>query len=1748
MHPRNIVATFWGIALIFAFGDSTLYAQNSGVKVNRTVPNVQPPSPNLSFSENPSDAEISKARVFSEPLIRACWESSADENKALAAALVAFSNRTVSDDFSAIEQFIANYPKSPWRISLLVNLGIAQYKAGYFSKAMRTWEDAWAEGRTEPDPKMYNLANRALGELALMSARVGLSRRVEELIAESKWREIRGSTTELLTAAAEGLWLMNNKPEDALRCGPNAVEKLYAAKENSYTLDERIKDAKSTSKGTNLVQVRDLANTVGMKYQMAKRSPGAAIIVPSVAHWKVGHFSALTKKIDDKFVISDPAFGQDIFATQNAIDSEVTSYFLVPSGKLPEGWLPVTEVEGRNIWGKCSTSATDKKNTKECDEQTGGGCGSSCAMARYSIHLAVVSLHIEDTPLFYKPGRGPAINFKLAYSQRDPNPNTNPNYSNFGQKWTFDWLSFITDKPATLSANVDLYCRGGGIETHTGFNASTQSYNPELYSQSRLVRTGTNPISYEKRYTDGSKEIYDIPDGSASSERKVFLHKIIDAAGNVLILSYDSIYRIIAMTDALGQTTTLTYTGSDTKIKSIRDPFGRSASFEYNSNGQLAAITDMIGITSSFEYGTDLKAACIKKLTTPYGETRFDYGDATTDSQLGRTRWIEITDPNGGRERVEYSETKYPSDGLSGGVSSTLVPTGMGIYNGYLWARNTFYWGKKAMAEIGDGPWNYSSAEAYQKAHVYHWLHSTVYEESGGILESEKEPGTNNRIWYNYTGQGTYYLQGSSNNKTKIGRVIGGDTTHSGTTQLIQREYNSFGQKTKEIDPLGRTTVWQYDTNGIDLLNVYQVVSGTQQLLQSYGNYNAQHQPGTVTDAAGQTTTYTYDESGDVLTITRVRNGENEVTTYTYITDPNQAGYGKVATITGPVAGATTSYTYDDFGRVRTVTNPDGYTLTYTYDALNRQIKVEYPDGTIEQTVYTNLDPEWKSDRLGRWTHSVYDALQRVTDLYDPLGRSTHYDYCPCGALEGITDPNGNKTTFVVDLQSRVTSKVFSDNSTITYTYDPTINRLQTVTDAKGQVAHYAYYLDNNLQQTSYTDASGNALNPPTASVSYAYDTSFNRITSMTDGIGTTTYAYNPITSPAALGAGKLSSMSGPLTNSTVNFSYDEYGRVVSQTVAGQTSGVVYDALGRVVSETNPLCSGTGSFSYDYDGVTSRMLHAYYPNGQTEARTYFGNTGDNRLQQIQNLSGTGVISQFGYTYDAVGNILTWTQANSGQSAANQYGLGYDAANQLVSADLTNTGSGAQLRQYGYVYDPAGNRLSERIGGTVTGGTYNGLNQLTGRTGGTGSITLTGTVSQPSLVTVNGSSVQVKANKFSANVPVTAGTNDIPIVATNPNHTDKSTSKIARLVVSGSGSQTYTYDLNGNLVSDGSRSFTWDARNRLTSITYADSSTTTFAYDGQDRRVSIVETSGTLTTTKKLLWVGNSIAEEHDANDTVTKRYYSRGMQVISGTNAVNYFSTADHLGSIRELTNSSGAVQTRYDYDPYGRRTTARVSGTDNTDADFGFTGHYYHAPSGLALTLYRAYDPDAARWLSRDPIMEKGGINLYNYAVSNPVKNIDRYGKCSEGESKIDSATLELFDPAGNTVLPNLPESLKDLAKDAGKSAAGKASSAVKAILEAGEKFTSAASLAGRLGQGSLAGSFFADIKIKYRCCSCGKWGSQKEHEEPLESPYFPDNTTGKMGSLFPIYTSDGAKGFSDSFVDAMVKGAQFVVDDCKK
>ena len=116
----------------------------------------------------------------------------------------------------------------------------------------------------------------------------------------------------------------------------------------------------------------------------------------------------------------------------------------------------------------------------------------------------------------------------------------------------------------------------------------------------------------------------------------------IDPTGNAVVIGYDASFRVTAITDSLGQVTTISYERADDplKITKVTDPFGRFAVFDYAA-GKLSTITDVIGIQSQFTYlaGTD----SIDSLTTPYGTTTFVTGEN------GANRWIEMTDPLGGR-------------------------------------------------------------------------------------------------------------------------------------------------------------------------------------------------------------------------------------------------------------------------------------------------------------------------------------------------------------------------------------------------------------------------------------------------------------------------------------------------------------------------------------------------------------------------------------------------------------------------------------------------------------------------------------------------------------------------------------------------------------------------------------------------------------------------------------------------------------------------------------------------------------------------------------------------------------------------------------------------------------------------------------------------------------------------------------------------------------------------------------------
>jgi RHS repeat-associated protein len=1531
------------------------------VEVNRRLPQVTSPPALPTFSAAPTDGELFRARVFDEPLVPIGPPTSTAENQALAAAVLSYLARGESEDVGPVVAFLDRHPQSAWRASLLTNLGIVYRRTGYFTRALSSWEEAWDLAKQAQDPRSRATADRAVGELAELSARLGRFERLQALFAELDGRAVSGSAAEKISGAQAGYWLMQNKPEDAFRCGPMAIDRILAYQNPNYRRDPRLIESRSTINGTSLLQMRDFAASLGLRMRIARRGPDADVVVPAMVHWKAGHFAALVREEHKRFLVQDPTFGDELWMTRKAVDDEASGLFLVPEGPLPAGWEAVGDATGAQVWGKGNTSSSDPEHTKKASHKECKQCPTSppAGMARYSVHSLLVSLNIADVPVGYSPPRGPAVTFEVTYNQRDSFQPQIPSFSNLGPQWTFDWLSYVEDNPSNPSQSVTVYMRGGGRETFSGYDAGTQSYAPHMESRATVARTSSSPIRYERRLPDGSVEVFGQADGAGSFPRRIFMTEWKDPQGNAVTYTFDATLRMVAAQDAIGQVTTLSYEHpTDTlKITKVTDPFGRYSQFDYNAGGQLSRITDVIGIESEFEYGP---GDFIRALTTPYGTTRFTFG------QAGTQRWIETEDPLGARERVEF---RHLAPGIPQTDPASTVPTGVTISNSWLSYRNTFYWDKRAMAlHPGD----------YTKARITHWLHTVDVNVASGVKESEKLP-LENRVWYTYPNQTSPGFVGSMGSPEAVARVL-----DDGATQVYRYEYNSKGKKIKETDPLGRETVYVYGTgstpdadqangSGIDLLQVKQKNGGSYDVLASY-TYNAQHLPLTSTDAAAKTTTYTYNAQGQLVTTeTPPRAGitENRTTIYAYDTN------GYLQSVTGPAAGATTSLTYDGYGRVRTATDSEGYVLTQDYDALDRPTKTTYPDTTYEETTYNKLDAEKQRDRLGRWTHTFRDALRRPVATRDPAGRTTTMQWCSCGSMDKLVDANNNATSWERDLQGRVTKEIRADNSTREYTYETTTSRLKNIKDAKAQEIQYSYLLDSRLQQVSYPTAQ---IATPT--VSFTYDAVFPRLATMADGTGATVFGYHSIGTTPPLGAGRLATVDGPYTNDTASYGYDERGRVVNRTLNGVTSSWAYDALGRLSSQGDPI----GTFGYAYVGTTGRLQSVTYPNGQLSSYGYLPNSGDQRLQEIHHktsASGT-TLSRFTYVYDAVGNIKTWTQ-QYGALAANAYDFGYDPADQLTaSAYRTTDPTPALLKRYAYAYDPAGNRTTEQVDDSPVASVHNNVNRLTSQDGG-GALTFKGTVSEPATVTVQSKPAPVTGgNVFAGSAQVTPGTNTLAVVATDPSGNTRTNTYQVSVATT---PKTQSYDANGSLISSATKTYEWDGRNRLLRVLENASEIARFSYDGLGRRAQKI--AGGVTRT--YVYGGVDIIEERlSAGGTI--RYVQgpgidRPLASVDGAGAVSYY-LADHLGSIVQATNNAAGVTLTRQYDPYG----ALLSGA--TTSGYAFTGREWDAESNLYYYRARYYDPYIGRFISEDPIgLAAGDTNFYAYTSNMPLIAKDPFG-----------------------------------------------------------------------------------------------------------------------------------------------------------
>jgi RHS repeat-associated protein len=524
------------------------------------------------------------------------------------------------------------------------------------------------------------------------------------------------------------------------------------------------------------------------------------------------------------------------------------------------------------------------------------------------------------------------------------------------------------------------------------------------------------------------------------------------------------------------------------------------------------------------------------------------------------------------------------------------------------------------------------------------------------------------------------------------------------------------------------------------------------------------------------------------------------------------------------------------------------------------------------------------------------------------------------------------------------------------------------------QVTTYTYNLDGSLASTGFTNET-----IATPDISHTYDPYYPRPLTMVDGNGTTTYSY---VAPGTSGAGQLASVDGPFSTDTMSYTYDALGRVLTRMMNSTGTQVTYDALGRLSQLEFPI----GAFDYTYLGHTGRRAGVTYPNGQATAYSYLDNEHDFRLQTIHHKNpSAATLSKFDYTYDTIGNILTWRQERAG-SAAKIYTFTNDLVDQLTSAVLTDTNSTPTiLKRQAWSYDVAGNRTVDQTDDAVFSTSHDAMNRLQSRAAG-GPIVFEGSLDEPATVTIDGKPATVDGtNKFRGSANLTGATTTMTVRAKDASGNE--TTKQYEVDAAGA-TTSYTYDGNGNLTSDGTKTYIWNALNQLVEMKEGTTTIATLEYDGGGRRTEKVAVG----LTHRYIYDAEDIIEERitgTSSDTI--RYYhgvgiDEPLARNNSSDVVTYY-IADHLGSIVQETSHAAAVLLHREYDPWGKLLQGEAT------SGHAFTGREWDSEIDSYFYRARYYSPTIGRWLSEDPGRMIDGPNMFAYVGQNPVLLVDPFG-----------------------------------------------------------------------------------------------------------------------------------------------------------
>lgn len=827
------------------------------------------------------------------------------------------------------------------------------------------------------------------------------------------------------------------------------------------------------------------------------------------------------------------------------------------------------------------------------------------------------------------------------------------------------------------------------------------------------------------------------------------------------------------------------------------------------------------------------------------------------------------------------------------------------------------------------------------------------------------------------------------------------DLIKGGTREKGDFLYDTMGNLTQSTDYKGNT--FKTDYNGLYL--PWKVYSANSNTIYTQTGYTKTGWATSVTDRRGMTTTYEYDDFGRVTEQLPPLYARPLVTTYDKV--------GNVMTITDR-RDIETVNTYDSFNRLETVTRSGLLITSTTYDDLGNPLTVT--DAKDHTTAYQYNDRNLLVKTLYPLTLSDGSHTE-VSEIrqYDGNGNLTQF-----------TDKDEHLTTTTYDNENRPLTVTFA-NETTTHGYDMAGN-LNSVTRPKGNkrtmeydgfgrlvkviddpdtlnlATRYLYDDNNNLEHTyAQKDNSGGESH-----VAYAYDDQNRKIShtqSHSDGpdLVTTFDEYD--------NEGNLKQMTDPMGHH-VSYDYDDLGRqthVYFPTTGSpyyETTQVetAYDENNNVTQITETKTGAAGSITditdnTEYDDFD--RLKTTVQRGKTLQYDYDDN-GNRTL--VSSAAGSTT-----YTYDARNRLetavqgtdtTTYTYYRDGKKDTVTYPNGtrattaYYPTNRVQTITNTLLADSSLISSFSYTYDVNGNRLQQiEVQGTVSETTGYGYDTLDRMT----DYTLTDSTGNVTQTVYTFEAYNRKTETVTKDSLVTKSRtydyNDVNWLTQIVDDTDTANSFTID----------YAYDNNGNTVlksdsslTDQDTTFTYDSRNQLVRTTRGPPATPEILglYDYNASGLRVRHRNSERGNVD-YYYDGPAVLEERNADDDSLLAHYRYADRLLSlDTGSEIQYYHHDALGSTVNLTNGDGSVRMRYWLDPYGQ---IRKQEGDSTVNRMVFTGQEHDEKTGLVYFGARYYDPDIARFITQDSYLGESGVppslHRYLYAYSNPTVYVDLYG-----------------------------------------------------------------------------------------------------------------------------------------------------------